>query len=270
MDGAAEALVLRRTEDGVATLTLNLPERLNPIALPLQQQLLGHVRSLHDDRDVRALVLTGAGRGFCAGADLQTMQGRESGGKSLGELTGEWMTTLTNPLVLALRSLPMPTLAAVNGVAAGGGVGLALACDVVVAARSASFYLPFLPKLGIVPDVGSTWMLPRLVGRARAVGLALLGDRISADQAADWGLIWGAFDDDEFGSQVRALASRLAALPSHAALEARRAFEASEANSLAAQLGYEASRQGELIDGEAFAEGVRAFLGKRAPEFHGR
>jgi len=164
----------------------------------------------------------------------------------------------------------MPTLAVLNGPAAGAGVGLALACDVVLAARSAYLYLPFAPRLGIVPDLGTTWFAPRLTGRARATGMALLDQRITADQAAAWGLIWASVEDAELPGVARETATRLAGLPPGVALEVRRAHDAAETNDLAAQLRFEASRQRELLDGEAFAEGVRAFLEKRSPRFPSR
>jgi len=159
---------------------------------------------------------------------------------------------------------------AVNGVAAGGGVGLALAADVVVAARSAYFYLPFVPALGAVPDMGASWALPRAVGRARALGLALLGDKLDAPRAADWGLVWACVDDGALMEEAWTLATRLAAMPAHAVAEARALFAASERNNLAQQLALERERQAQLIDGEAFAEGMRAFIERRPPVFRGR
>jgi 2-(1,2-epoxy-1,2-dihydrophenyl)acetyl-CoA isomerase len=175
-----------------------------------------------------------------------------------------------NPLIAALRALPVPVVSAVQGAAAGGGVGLALAADIVVAARSAYFYLPFVPALGLVPDMGSSWFLPRAIGHARALGLTLLGDKLPAQQAADWGLIWSCVDDDKLHDEVRAIAARLAALPANAIGETRALFEASRENGLDRQLALERERQQVLIDGEAFAEGVRAFGERRKPVFRGR
>jgi 2-(1,2-epoxy-1,2-dihydrophenyl)acetyl-CoA isomerase len=256
--------------DGIATVTLNLPQQLNPLATALQQDLLQALERVERDRAVRVLVLTGAGRAFCVGADLDEMRSQLQGLQSVGAWTGETMRAWTNPLIMRLRSLPVPVLTVVNGPAAGAGVGLALAGDLVVAAASAYFYLPFLPKLGIVPDAGSTWFLPRLVGRTRAMGMSLLGERLSAQRAADWGLIWSAINDDQLAAETARLATQLAALPAHAVREARQAFDAAETNSLDAQLAYECGRQVELIDQPSFREGVAAFFEKRAPVFAGR
>ena len=260
--------VLYEAKDGVATLTLNLPHKLNPIAAEMQMELRAALARVREDRSVRAVVLTGAGKAFCVGADLGAMQA--SDGPSLGDATAEWMQKLSHPLIEDLRSMPVPVLCAVNGAAAGAGVGLALACDIVIAGRSAYFYLPFLPKLGIVPDLGCTWAIPRLVGPARAMGMALLDERLAADKAVQWGLIWAAFEDDLLLLEAQQIAQRLARLPAHAVIEARRAFEASAVHSLADQLHYESERQRELIDQPAFAEGAAAFLQKRPPNFPGR
>jgi len=260
--------VLCDVEDGIVTLSLNLPHKLNPIAAELQQELRAQLARIRADRSVRALILTGAGKAFCVGADLGTM--RDTGGQSLGDATAEWMRTLSHPLIQDLRTMPVPVLCAVNGAAAGAGVGVALACDIVIAAKSAYFYLPFLPKLGIVPDLGCTWAIPRLVGPARTMGMALLDERVDADKAVQWGLIWASFDDELLLLEAQKIAQRLARLPAHAVIEARNALEASARHTLPEQLHYESERQRELIDQPAFAEGVAAFLQKRAPEFPGR
>ncbi len=261
--------VLYQSENGVATLTLNLPAKMNPIALDLQAQLRAALARVRDDTTVRAVVLTGAGKAFCVGADLGAMSGGDAA-KSLGAHTAEWMQSLSNPLINDLRTLPVPVVAAVNGPAAGAGVGLALAADVVVAARSSYFYLSFAPKLGIVPDLGCTWVLPRLVGRARAMGMSLLDERLSAEQAAQWGLIWACVDDAALAGEAARIAGRLAKLPAHAVTELRHALDASERHTLAEQLHYESERQRELIDRPSFREGVAAFLQKRPPVFKGR
>ena len=177
------------------------------------------------------------------------------------------MEALTNRIVEDLHTLPFPVVSAVNGACAGGGVGMALAADIVIAAESAYFYLPFMPRLGIVPDLGCTWFLPRLIGRGRATALALLGDRLPAAQAHEWGLVWQVMPDEQLQSQALALAKRLAQLPVHAATEVRQAFSHGEQCDLITQLRYEAERQGELIDQPSFQEGVRAFLEKRNPVF---
>lgn len=260
--------VLLERDGPVAILRLNQPERLNPLSLALQERLREHLAALAEDRSVRALVVTGAGKAFCVGADLSGMQALPPGqSQSLGEQSEQTMLRLSNRLIEDLRALPFPVLAAVNGPCAGAGVGLALAADVVLAARSAYFFLSFMPRLGIVPDLGSTWFLERFVGRPRAVAMSLLGERISGEQAAQWGLVWDCVDDAQLFEQAMATAQRLAALPAHAALEIRSIYDAAAHQDLPAQLRLEASRQRELIDRPEFREGVQAFLGKREPRF---
>ena len=263
------ATVLWEAKDGVATLTLNLPAKLNPIALDLQHELRAALARVREDRGVRAVVLTGAGKAFCVGADLSAMRPPEAN-ETLGDQTAKWMQSVSNPLIEELRALPVPVVCAVNGAAAGAGVGLALAGDVTIAAKSAYFYLSFLPKLGIVPDLGCTWIIPRLVGPARAMGMSLLDERLGAERAAQWGLIWACVEDDLLLLEAQQLAQRLARLPAHAVIEARRAFEASARHTLREQLHYESERPRELLNRPSFAEGVAAFLQKRAPEFPGR
>ena len=268
--------VLFSVSEGIATLTLNQGARMNPLTPALLAGCLQALQRVHADTSIRVLVLTAHGKGFCVGADLAALgagkvgMAQTSSEPSLGEQVAELMYSGGNPLVAGLRALPVPVLCAVKGAVAGGGVGLALAADVVVAARSAYFYLPFVPALGLVPDMGSAWFMQRALGSARAVGLTLLGDRLSAEQAAQWGLIWACVDDAELSAEVGRLAARLAALPAHAATETRALYRAAEANPLADQLAYERERQRELIDGACFAEGVRAFLAKQRPVFAGR
>ncbi len=261
--------VLLERDGPVAILRLNLPERLNSLALPLQERLRDLLAELAADPSVRALVLTGAGTAFCVGADLSGLQ-PPSDGRSLGEWTRDAMVALSNRLIEDLRSLPFPVVAAVNGPCAGAGVGLALAADIVLAARSSYFFLSFMPRLGIVPDLGSTWFLERFVGRPRAVAMSLLGERISGEQAAQWGLVWACVDDAQLQAQALATAQRLVALPAHAATEIRQVFDHAARQDLSAQLRHEAERQRELIDRPEFREGVKAFLEKREPKFPGR
>lgn len=265
--------VLFTVADGVAVATLNEGARLNPLTEGLQQGLLDALQRVRSDKAIRALLLTATGRGFCVGADLPDFQRRASelpAGSSLGTYVAQMMDATGNPLIAGLRDLPVPVVCAINGAAAGGGVGLALAGDLVLAARSAYFYLPFVPALGIVPDMGSSWVLPRAVGRARALGLALTGHKLPAQKAADWGLIWDCVDDEQLPAAALQLAQQLAQLPGHAVAEARALFAAAEGHTLAQQLALERDRQRELIAGDSFAEGVAAFVGKRKPRFKGR
>lgn len=284
----SEPSVLYELREDTAVVTLNEPARVNPLSESLTDGLLDALQRVRDDRSVRAMLLRANGAGFSSGADLKDFASRleppdaqtrapvpgtghdAPPRETLGQYTRALLTRRGNPVVLGLRSLPVPVVCAVHGAAAGGGFGLALAGDVVVAARSAFFYLPFIPALGAVPDMGATWVLPRAVGRARALGLSLLGERLSAQQAADWGLIWACVDDARLHDEAWALAQRLASLPAHAITEARAIFAASEGNSLEQQLALECERQAELLDGESFAEGVRAFQQRRKPRFSGR
>ena len=270
--GIDDASTVRLERDGdVAILTLANPARLNPLGLGLQQRLRALLAEIRADHGVRAVVLTAEGKGFCVGADLSAMGPATDGDvRSLGERTADTMQALSNRLILDLHELPVPVVCAVNGACAGAGVGLALAADVVLMARSAYFFLPFISRLGIVPDLGSTWFIERIAGRGRALALTLLGDRLGAERAVQWGLAWDSVDDTALQAQALALAQRLAKLPAHAALEARRAFDAAAANTLAQQLSYEAERQRVLLDLPSFAEGVAAFSEKREPRFPGR
>jgi 2-(1,2-epoxy-1,2-dihydrophenyl)acetyl-CoA isomerase len=260
-----EPILVNERVGAVALLRLNIPARLNPLTMSLQQALRDALAELREDRSVRSLLITGTGKAFCVGADLGSMSPPESG--SLGAQTADAMQALSNRLIEDLRTLPFPVVSAVNGACAGAGVGVALAADVVLAARSAYFYLPFMPRLGIVPDLGTTWFLERSVGRARAVAMSLLGERLSAEQAERWGLVWQCVDDADMPAQALAVAQRLAALPAHAAQEIRAVYELAGQQTLGEQMRSEAERQRELLDRPTFTEGVQAFLGKREPVF---
>ena len=262
-------LVTYRVDGDVAVITLNNPERLNPMSGALQQQMRQHLARVAADKAVRALVITAAGRAFCVGADL-TGFGPSEDPRSLGNRTADGMHGQSNRLISDIRALPVPVVVAVNGATAGAGVGIALSGDIVLAAKSAYFYLPFMCKLGIVPDLGTTWFYQRLLGTGRATALTLLGDRLPADKAADWGLIWQCVDDAALQDEALATARRLAQLPAHAALETRRAYEAAAGHTLDQQMHYEAERQRELLDKPEMKEGVAAFLEKRAPRFPAR
>lgn len=251
--------------DDIAVLTLNQPGSRNGLTTAMQDEMRAALEQLRERDDARALILTGAGQSFCAGADLGQLNA--GGGLNVGQSTAKTMEELSNPLILALQNLPVPVVSAVNGAAAGAGISLALAADIVVASRSAFFLTPFLPRLGIVSDMGATWFLPQHLGRARALGLMLLGDRLPAMQAGEWGLIWSCVDDAALMDQARKIAAQLAKAPAHSALEARRALNAAAGQGLAAQLAYEKNRQRDLLDLPSFGEGVRAFFEKRDPVF---
>lgn len=259
-------LIRLQTVDGIATITLDDPSSRNGLSVPMQVQLLDALMQLAARPDVHALVLTGAGPAFCAGANLAGMD-QHADGMTIGQRGADLLERLANPLIQALQSFPRPVVCAVNGAAAGAGMSIALAADLVLAGRSAFFLAPFLPRLGILPDLGATWFLPRLAGRARTLGMVLLGERLPAEQACDWGLVWDCVEDDVLQREAQALAQRLARSPAHGAIEARRALAASNGNSLDAQLAYETQRQRVLLDQPEFAEGVRAFFDKREPDF---
>jgi 2-(1,2-epoxy-1,2-dihydrophenyl)acetyl-CoA isomerase len=257
--------ILFDIKGGVARLTLNRPDRLNSFNTAMHAEVREALGSLKGS-DARVMVLTGAGRGFCAGQDLNDRAVAPGG--AAADL-GESVEKNYKPLVLALRSLAIPVIAAVNGVAAGAGANIALACDLVIAARSASFVQGF-SKLGLVPDSGGTWTLPRLVGNARAMGLALLGDKLSADQAAQWGLIWRSVDDAELSAVVDALATQLAAAPTRGLARTKQALYEGWDRTLEDQLNIERDYQRELGYTADYAEGVAAFTQKRPPQFTGR
>lgn len=252
--------------DGIARLTLNRPDRLNSFNTTMHLEVRAALSSIVDGAKARVLVLTGAGRGFCAGQDLGD-RAVAPGGAAVD--LGESIEKNYKPLVMTLRNLPMPVIGAVNGVAAGAGANIALACDLVVAARSASFVQAFA-KLGLVPDSGGTWFLPRLVGTARAMGLAFLGEKLSAEQAAQWGLIWRCVDDAELAPAVDALARQLAAAPTRGLARTKQAIYESWGRSLEQQLDTERDFQRELGHTADYAEGVAAFGEKRAPVFTGK
>jgi len=260
------ATILFELRAGVARLTLNRPERLNSFNIEMHAEVRAALDEVKEEGSCRVLVLTGAGRGFCAGQDLGDRA--VAPGAAATDL-GDSIERRYKPLVLALRNLPMPVIAAVNGVAAGAGANLALACDMVIAARSASFIQSF-SKLGLVPDSGGTWFLPRLVGPARAIGAAFLGDKLPAEQAADWGLIWRCVADEQFPAAVEELAQRLAGAPTRALARIKEAIYTSGERSLAQQLDVERDYQRELGHSLDYAEGVAAFLEKRAARFTGR
>ena len=248
------------------TITLNRPDRLNSFNDLMHQQLAACLTQAERDENVRCLLITGAGRGFCAGQDLNDRNVDPSGPAPDLGLSVE---RFYNPLVRRLAALPKPVIAAVNGVAAGAGATLALGCDIVLAARSANFVMAF-SKLGLVPDCGGSWFLPRVAGRARAMGLALLGEKLSAEQAAQWGMIWQLVEDAELADTSRQLACHLATQPTFGLGLIKKALQASETNGLDAQLDLERDYQRLAGRSDDYREGVSAFLAKRPPQFSGK
>ena len=258
--------ILYTAASGIARITLNRPDRLNSFNDAMHAQLREALDNVREDASIRVLLLTGAGRGFCAGQDLAD---RAVAPGSAAVDLGASIERNYVPLILTLRSLPLPVVCAVNGVAAGAGANIALACDIVIAAKSASFIQAFC-KIGLVPDSGGTYWLPRLVGSARAMGLAMLGDKLSAEQAEAWGLIWKCVDDAELAAYVDSLVEQLAKAPTKGLAAIKHALHASDRNGLEQQLTLERELQRELGFSDDYREGVTAFVGKRAPEFRGR
>jgi len=263
----SEPLVLASDAGAVRLLTLNRPAALNSFTSEMHAQLRAALQAAADDSAVRAVLVTGAGRGFCAGQDLNdtSMVPGPDGRVDVGAV----IEANYKPLALLIRAMPVPVIAAVNGVAAGAGANFAFGCDMVIAARSASFIQAF-SKIGLIPDCGGTWLLPRLLGRARALGLALTGDKLPAEQAAAMGLIWQCVDDVALMDTALALAQRLAAMPVKALAATRAAFDAAAQMDMAQALSLEATLQRELGHGHDFAEGVAAFQQKRTPQFSDR
>lgn len=257
--------VLVEQRQSYRILTLNRPDRLNAFNEDMHRALAAALADAEADQACRALMITGAGRAFCAGQDLADRVAKP--GQTM--VLGETVERFYNPLVRKLRALPFPVIAAVNGVAAGAGANVALACDIVLAARSAKFIQAFA-KIGLVPDSGGTWLLPRLVGPARARALCLLAEPLPAETAQAWGLIWKAVEDDTLVAEADRLCAHLAAAPTFALGLTKRALDAAWSNDLDAQLDLECDLQRDASQSPDYAEGVRAFMDKRPPRFTGR
>ncbi len=257
--------ILFEAADGVGILTLNRPQSLNSFNTEMHEEVRAAFKQVRDDAAIRCLIITGNGRGFCAGQDLSDRAvTAPEGAADLGASVEKYY----NPLIRGIMTLPKPVICAVNGVAAGAGASLALACDIVLAARSASFVQVFC-KIGLVPDSGGTWNLPRAVGLARARGLALLGDKLSAEKAEAWGMIWRCTDDDKLQDEALQLARHLATQPTKGLGMIKKLLTESAGNSLHQQLELEKEAMSMLSRSHDYQEGVAAFLEKRAPHFTG-
>lgn len=261
------SLIAFDVNEGVARLTLNRPDKMNSFNAEMHAEVRDALDSIQTDAAVRVLVITGAGRGFCAGQDLADSEVRFTPGETPPDL-GDVVERHYKPLVMRLSQLRVPTIAAVNGIAAGAGTSLALACDMVIATQSASFVLPF-SNIGLIPDTGCSWHLPQRIGQARAMGLALTGKKLPAAQAAEWGMIWESVEDAAFATSVDALAIKLAAMPTKALVRTRQAMQLAQTHTFEEHLTYEGTLMRELGKSADYVEGVSAFLEKRAPKFNG-
>jgi len=251
-----------KLEGGVARLTLNRPDRLNSFTVQMHQEVADALGRLDE---ARVLVLTGAGRGFCAGQDLNDRAVAPGEAVDLGHSVESYY----NPLIRRLTGLPFPVIARVNGVAAGAGANIALACDIVIAAKSAKFIQSFA-SIGLIPDSGGTWALPRLVGQARALGLALTAEPLAAEKASEWGLIWKAVEDEALDAEVDSLAARFASAPTRGLAAIKRMIRESWSHSLDQELDLQRDMMRELGTSDDYREGVSAFMEKRTPNFTGK
>jgi 2-(1,2-epoxy-1,2-dihydrophenyl)acetyl-CoA isomerase len=263
-----ETPVLSSVADGVLTLTLNRPQRLNAMNNALIEAMNRELARARDDAGIRAVLLTGTGRGFCAGADLSGGGTVDSAAKEPPDL-GANMDRIFNPMIRAMRELPKPIVGAINGVAAGGGANFALACDIILAARSARFDQAFV-RISLIPDLGGTWFLPHLVGDARARALAMLGSSLTAEEAERMGMVWQVVDDAALMDEAGKLARRLASGPTLSYAAIKRAINAASTNTLDQQLDLERDSQRALGKSADCKEGVAAFLAKRPAQFRGQ
>ena len=262
--------ILFSIENGAARLTLNRPDKLNSFNLKMHAEIAEAMGPVEGDRSIRVLFITGAGRGFCAGQDLSDRAvAPGSEGNSEAVDLGESVELRYNPLIRRITSLSMPVVCAVNGVAAGAGASLAFACDIVLAAKSSKFIMSFA-NIGLVPDSGSSWALPRLIGQARALGLAITGEPVSAEKAEEWGLIWKSVEDDKLAEEAGAMVSKFAGAPTRGLAETKRLIRGAFARALDEHLELERDQMRALGYSEDYREGVDAFMNKRKPAFKGR
>ena len=257
--------IIADTNKGVGYLTFNRPDQMNSFTAQMHQEVAAVLNQWADDKTIRAVVITGNGRWFCAGQDLKE---RRFDPDAPAPDLGLSLEKYYNPLIQCITTMPKPVICAVNGVAAGAGANIALACDIVIAAQSASFIQAFC-RLGLVPDAGGTWLLPRLVGRAQAMGLAMLGDKISSDKALQLGMIWQVVEDDLLMTEVTKLAEQLATQPTYGLSLIKKAINAAADNSLEQQLALERDFQRLAGKTHDYKEGVQAFIQKRPPVFQG-
>jgi 2-(1,2-epoxy-1,2-dihydrophenyl)acetyl-CoA isomerase len=260
-----ETAIITEQHDAVLHVVLNRPDKINSFTRHMHGQLKTALTAAASDASVRVIVLRGSGRGFCAGQDLADLNLEPANATSLDDLVTEYF----NPLVLQLQAMSKPVIAQVHGIAAGAGANLALACDLTIAAEDAQFLQAFV-NIGLLPDSGGTWFLPHLVGRQRALGLAMLGEKLGAAQAAQWGLIWQSVAADQLTDTVNKIATRLAALPPRSLAASKQAIGAAPQNSLTEQLKLEAQLQRQLGASADYFEGVQAFLQKRRAVFTGK
>ena len=259
--------ILLEYQEDIAILTLNRPAVMNSLSPAMAAEVLSAFEIIQNNPAIRALMVTGAGKGFCAGAELGDAITKGNGEQPPSDSLNYNMQHLFNPWASAIEDMAVPVVVAMNGAAAGAGVGVALGADITIAAQSAYFVLSFAPKLGLIPDMGSSWRLPRAIGHAKAKALTLLGEKLSSTQAEQWGLIWKVVPDDALYDEALAIAHQLAALPNNIAKEIRQTYAHADKVSFQLQLDYEREQQCQFVEMTRFKEGVAAFHEKRQPNF---